>query len=76
MTIEEYKAKVEWYLAEEYMISDLCDVIMSNNQHELMNERVDNLIEVAYKKNKSIMAAARRLKIIVETFATRSRKGD
>lgn len=49
MNIEEYKAKVMWYLAEEYMIDDLED--MSRGSDELSDE-VDNLIESAYKKEK------------------------
>lgn len=65
MNIEEYKNKVVWYLAEEYMISDLED--MSRGSDELSDE-VDNLIESAYKKKKSIMVAARRLKAIVDVF--------
>jgi len=65
MNIEEYKAKVVWYLAEEYMIADLED--MSRGSDELSDE-VDNLIESAYKKKKSIMVAARRLKAIVDVF--------
>jgi len=63
MNIEEYKAKVTWYLAEEYMIADLED--MSRGSDEFSDE-VDNLIESAYKKKKSIMVAARRLKAIVD----------
>jgi hypothetical protein len=65
MNIEEYKAKVIWYLAEEYMIADLED--MSKGSDELSGE-VDNLIESAYKKKKSIMVAARRLKAIIDVF--------
>ena len=65
MNIEEYKAKVTWYLAEEYMIADLED--MSRGSDELSDE-VDNLIESAYKKKKSIMVAARRLKAIIDVF--------
>lgn len=65
MNIEEYKAKVIWYLAEEYMISDLEN--MSGGNDELSDE-VDNLIESAYKKKKSITIAARRLKAIVDVF--------
>lgn len=65
MNIQEYKNKVVWYLAEEYMIADLED--MSRGIDELSDE-VDNLIESAYKKKKSIMVAARRLKAIVDVF--------
>ena len=65
MNIEEYKTKVIWYLAEEYMIADLED--MSRGSDELSGE-VDNLIESAYKKKKSIMVAARRLKAIIDVF--------
>jgi hypothetical protein len=65
MNIEEYKAKIVWYLAEEYMIADLED--MSRGIDELSDE-VDNLVMSAYKKKKSIMVAARRLKAIIDVF--------
>jgi hypothetical protein len=65
MIFKEYRDKVVWYLTEEYMIADLED--MSRGSDELSDE-VDNLIMSAYKKKKSIMVAARRLKAIVDVF--------
>jgi hypothetical protein len=62
---KEYKDKVVWYLTEEYMITDFENIICS---HELMNDEVDNLIMSAYKKKKSIMVAARRLKAVIDVF--------
>ena len=65
MIFKEYRDKVVWYLTEEYMIADLED--MSRGSDELSDE-VDNLIMSAYKKKKSIMVAARRLKAIIDVF--------
>ena len=65
MIFKEYKDKVVWYLTEEYMITDFENIICS---HELMNDEVDNLIMSAYKKKKSIMVAARRLKAVIDVF--------
>jgi hypothetical protein len=65
MIFKEYRDKVVWYLTEEYMITDLENIICS---HESMSDEVDNLIMSAYKKKKSIMVAARRLKAIIDVF--------
>ena len=65
MIFKEYKDKVVWYLTEEYMITDFENIICS---HESMNDEVDNLIMSAYKKKKSIMVAARRLKAVIDVF--------
>jgi hypothetical protein len=74
MNIEEYKAKAEWYLAEEYMVINIEDMLVGgflgkSSKQELKSE-IDNLVESAYKKNKSITVLARKLKSIFDTFTS------